>query len=137
MNELERAKRTASPLAIAYVDVVGLKAVNDTMGHAAGDTLLKHVVAHLTAHLRPYDLIIRLGGDEFLCAMPNLALASARAEAFKAFGDPTVFLEKVVSGARHVEVQIIADQHGTTWAALQPFPITALKKLEHTVDQKS
>ncbi len=45
------------------------------------------------------------------------ALASARAEAFKAFGDPTVFMEKVVSGARHVEVQIIADQHGTTWAA--------------------
>ncbi len=45
------------------------------------------------------------------------ALASARGEAFKAFGDPTVFLEKVVSGARHVEVQIIADQHGTTWAA--------------------
>jgi len=45
------------------------------------------------------------------------ALAGARGEAFKAFGDPTVFLEKVVSGARHVEVQIIADQHGTTWAA--------------------
>jgi acetyl/propionyl-CoA carboxylase alpha subunit/acetyl-CoA carboxylase carboxyltransferase component len=45
------------------------------------------------------------------------ALASARGEAFKAFGDPTVFLEKVVSGTRHVEVQIIADQHGTTWAA--------------------
>ena len=45
------------------------------------------------------------------------ALASARGEAFKAFGDPTVFLERVVTGARHVEVQIIADQHGTTWAA--------------------
>jgi acetyl/propionyl-CoA carboxylase alpha subunit/acetyl-CoA carboxylase carboxyltransferase component len=44
------------------------------------------------------------------------ALASARGEAFKAFGDPTVFLEQVVAGARHVEVQIIADHHGTTWA---------------------
>ncbi len=42
---------------------------------------------------------------------------NARAEAFKAFGDPTVFLEQVVQGARHVEVQIIADHHGTTWAA--------------------
>jgi acetyl/propionyl-CoA carboxylase alpha subunit/acetyl-CoA carboxylase carboxyltransferase component len=41
---------------------------------------------------------------------------SARSEAFKAFGDPTVFLEKLVPGARHVEVQIIADQYGTTWA---------------------
>jgi acetyl/propionyl-CoA carboxylase alpha subunit/acetyl-CoA carboxylase carboxyltransferase component len=45
------------------------------------------------------------------------AFASARAEAFKAFGDPTVFLEQLVQRARHVEVQIIADHHGTTWAA--------------------
>jgi len=45
------------------------------------------------------------------------AFESARAEAFKAFGDPTVFMEHLVSGARHVEVQIIADHHGTTWAA--------------------
>src|SRR5205085_14727 len=42
---------------------------------------------------------------------------SARTEAFKAFGDPTVFLEQLVQDARHVEVQIIADHHGTTWAA--------------------
>lgn len=42
---------------------------------------------------------------------------SARAEAAKAFGDPTVFMEKLVEGARHVEVQIIADSYGTTWAA--------------------
>ena len=45
------------------------------------------------------------------------AFEGARAEAFKAFGDPTVFLEQLVQGARHVEVQIIADHFGTTWAA--------------------
>ena len=45
------------------------------------------------------------------------AFESARAEAFKAFGDPTVFMEQVIIGARHVEVQIIADHHGATWAA--------------------
>ena len=44
------------------------------------------------------------------------AFESARAEAFKAFGDPTVFMEQLVQGARHVEVQIIADHYGTTWA---------------------
>jgi len=44
------------------------------------------------------------------------AFHSARAQAFKAFGDPTVFIEQLVQGARHVEVQIIADHHGTTWA---------------------
>src|SRR5579859_6757855 len=44
------------------------------------------------------------------------AFERARAEAFRAFGDPTVFLEHAVEGARHVEVQIIADHHGTSWA---------------------
>src|SRR5579859_4001312 len=45
------------------------------------------------------------------------AFESARAEAFKAFGDPTVFFEQLVEGARHVEVQVIADNYGTAWAA--------------------
>ena len=44
------------------------------------------------------------------------AFASARSDACKAFGNPTVFLERVVRGVRHIEVQIIADYYGTTWA---------------------
>jgi acetyl/propionyl-CoA carboxylase alpha subunit/acetyl-CoA carboxylase carboxyltransferase component len=44
------------------------------------------------------------------------AFEGARSEGGKAFGDPTVFMERVVTGARHVEVQIIADGHGTAWA---------------------
>ena len=49
--------------------------------------------------------------DELAAALP-----SARAEAQLAFGDPTVFLEKLVPAARHVEVQVIADGYGTVWA---------------------
>jgi acetyl/propionyl-CoA carboxylase alpha subunit/acetyl-CoA carboxylase carboxyltransferase component len=45
------------------------------------------------------------------------AFERAREEAFKAFGDPTVFLERLIAGARHVEVQVIADTYGATWAA--------------------
>jgi acetyl/propionyl-CoA carboxylase alpha subunit/acetyl-CoA carboxylase carboxyltransferase component len=45
------------------------------------------------------------------------AFSRARAEAFKAFGDPTIFMEQQVKCPRHVEVQIIADHYGTTWAA--------------------
>jgi len=58
-------------------------------------------------------------GIRLVCSADQLpqAFVSARAEAFKAFGDPTVFLEQLVQGARHVEVQIIADHYGTTWAA--------------------
>jgi len=44
------------------------------------------------------------------------AFESARAEAFRAFGDPTVFMEQLVNRARHIEVQIVADDYGTTWA---------------------
>ncbi len=46
----------------------------------------------------------------------DAAFASARAEGAKAFGDGTVFIERVVTDARHVEVQIIGDHHGTVWA---------------------
>ena len=61
-----------------YIDVVGLKRRNDSEGHDAGDRLLKRVVAVIGEHLRPYDLIIRLGGDEFLCAMSSMSPAEAR-----------------------------------------------------------
>jgi diguanylate cyclase (GGDEF)-like protein len=76
--ELNRCRRTGGMLAVAYVDAVGLKAVNDTEGHAAGDALLKRVVQRIKRHLRPYDLIVRLGGDEFLCAMSNMTVLDAR-----------------------------------------------------------
>jgi diguanylate cyclase (GGDEF)-like protein len=77
-HELVRARRTGSPLVVVYIDVVGLKAINDLRGHAAGDAALKHVVAQVKAYVRPYDLIIRLGGDEFLCVMSNLTEEAAR-----------------------------------------------------------
>ncbi|MEA2182780.1 MAG: hypothetical protein QOF69_1965, partial [Solirubrobacteraceae bacterium] len=77
-HELERCRRTSGLLVVAYIDVVALKRLNDSVGHGAGDELLKRVVAQIKEHLRPYDLIIRLGGDEFLCAMSNMTLPGAR-----------------------------------------------------------
>lgn len=63
---------------VAYVDVVGLKALNDAEGHGAGDELLERVVRLIKERLRPYDLAIRLGGDEFLFAMSDMTLPDAR-----------------------------------------------------------
>ncbi len=77
-HELDRCRRTTSSLVVAYVDVVGLKALNDSDGHAAGDELLKRVVATIRTHVRTYDLVIRLGGDEFLCVMTAVTLADVR-----------------------------------------------------------
>jgi diguanylate cyclase (GGDEF)-like protein len=77
-HEIDRARRTNATLVVAYIDVVGLKAVNDTYGHTAGDELLRCVVQALRRHLRTYDLIVRLGGDEFLCAMSGATRNDAR-----------------------------------------------------------
>jgi diguanylate cyclase (GGDEF)-like protein len=78
-HELQRARRTHAQLLLAFVDVDGLKRLNDAHGHPAGDTALRLVGQALRANLRPYDVIVRYGGDEFLCAMPNLSAPEARA----------------------------------------------------------
>jgi diguanylate cyclase (GGDEF)-like protein len=64
---------------VAYVDVIGLKTLNDSEGHHAGDRLLQRVVALIKKQLRSYDLIIRMGGDEFLCVVSTISLSDARA----------------------------------------------------------
>jgi diguanylate cyclase (GGDEF)-like protein len=76
-QEIERARRTESSLVVAFLDVVGLKHTNDEHGHAAGDDVLRLVGATLKTALRRYDLIVRWGGDEFVCALPNNTLENA------------------------------------------------------------
>jgi diguanylate cyclase (GGDEF)-like protein len=77
-HEIDRARRATSLLALAYVDVVGLKAENDTHGHSAGDALLQRVVRAIRGHLRSYDMIVRIGGNEFVCVMSAATLEDAR-----------------------------------------------------------
>ena len=76
-HEIDRARRGTGELVVAYVDVVGLKTINDEHGHAAGDELLRTAVHAIRDHLRSYDLIVRLGGDEFLCVMSEATLEAA------------------------------------------------------------
>jgi diguanylate cyclase (GGDEF)-like protein len=76
-RETARANRTGQPFVVAFLDVDGLKATNDSLGHAAGDLLLRRVVETLRTHLRSYDLIVRFGGDEFVCALLALDIDKA------------------------------------------------------------
>ncbi|HEV2249572.1 MAG TPA: GGDEF domain-containing protein [Candidatus Limnocylindria bacterium] len=68
-----------TPFALVYLDVDGLKKVNDTRGHAAGDRALQDVAAVLRGSLRQTDLAARLGGDEFALLLPGADPAIARA----------------------------------------------------------
>ena len=71
-NEIERAKRADGKFVIAFVDVDGLKGVNDRDGHAAGDRVLRLLGATMRANMRSYDPIVRFGGDEFVCGIASV-----------------------------------------------------------------
>ena len=62
---------------MAFIDVDRLKLVNDTQGHAQGDRLLAAVGEALRTGLRAYDVVMRYGGDEFVCALPQVSLEDA------------------------------------------------------------
>jgi diguanylate cyclase (GGDEF)-like protein len=73
-REIDRSRRVGGKgIAVIFLDVDGLKHVNDTDGHAAGDRVLVEVVAAIRKRVRSYDLVIRYGGDEFLCALVDVA----------------------------------------------------------------
>jgi len=76
-REIARARREDKPLVLAFVDVDHLKTINDSRGHVAGDRMLREVANTLGAKLRSYDLIMRYGGDEFVCALLGLSIADA------------------------------------------------------------
>jgi len=85
-REITRARRGDGHLVLAYIDVDGLKQVNDRRGHVAGDGLLRATADAIQKHLRPYDTLVRVGGDEFLCAFVDctLTIASSRVQDMRA-----------------------------------------------------
>ena len=76
-HEIHRSRRSGRPLVLSLIDVDGLKIVNDTEGHAAGDALLRDVVTAITSTMRSYDVTVRWGGDEFVCALSEVTLEAA------------------------------------------------------------
>lgn len=83
LSELLRVKRHGGTLSVILCDLDSFKSVNDTLGHAAGDRVLRAAAALLTGRARVTDLVVRLGGDEFCVLCPDTGLPAAQALALK------------------------------------------------------
>jgi len=88
---LTLADRRHSPAALVFLDLDDFKAINDSLGHAAGDEVLQHVARRLQHVKRSSDLLARWGGDEFVLLLPDMADEEGQSavERFRsALGDP-------------------------------------------------
>jgi diguanylate cyclase (GGDEF)-like protein len=87
---LVRARRHQTPIAALFIDLDNFKSINDTLGHNAGDELLKSVTARLQGVVRDADALGRIGGDEFVIVAEELSLAAG----------PELIAERLLEGLR-------------------------------------
>lgn len=77
-EEIARTKRYRHPFTIAYIDIDNFKAINDLKGHCGGDIILCKLAKIITTSFRESDYVGRIGGDEFVCLLPETKQPDAK-----------------------------------------------------------
>lgn len=95
-REVDRVARSGEPALLLALDIDHFKRVNDSLGHAAGDQVIKAVAQALVDSVRPMDLVARVGGEEFAIILPNCA---------SAFGETVA--ERVRRRVEHMPVTLV------------------------------
>jgi diguanylate cyclase (GGDEF)-like protein len=113
-RELEQARHLQRPLAVAVLDVDGLKTTNDTYGHQAGDLVLAAVGRLLVEHTRACDVPARIGGDEFAVIMPETDKTGAFAVA-RRLEDAVNSTTIVETNGAHLRLNISMGISGFPW----------------------
>jgi diguanylate cyclase (GGDEF)-like protein len=101
---VQYAARHETPAAVLYIDLDGLKRINDEYGHHVGDAVLLHLARLLTENLRATDMVARIGGDEFGLILDHLSEADATAKA-KALRD-YVSAQPIDVGAATIAIRV-------------------------------
>ncbi|MBD3240131.1 MAG: diguanylate cyclase, partial [Chitinivibrionales bacterium] len=101
---LDEMRRYGWPFGVLFIDLDGFKSVNDTFGHDVGDRALRMVAKTLSHNVRPFDIVCRWGGEEFLAIIANIhpSQLARLAEKLRSLIQRSSFF----SGLRHVRVTV-------------------------------
>jgi diguanylate cyclase (GGDEF)-like protein len=132
-RDLSLARRHGRPLTVAMIDIDHFKRVNDTHGHATGDAVIRALVATCRNSLRHEDYVGRIGGEEFVCVMPETGASEGMACAERIRTEfarvhlacPTGEVSATIS----IGVAVLAEQSG--WDALLGEADAAMYRAKH------